>query len=279
VSCLAELHIAVRRTNRYGFDAASGVVEHWLQNEEAIPGSLMYGRVLSSLGQHRAFQGKSAEARRYFDRALAVFGRLSDQDTMLREQRQTAAYRALASLDDATLTAADRRPLMEAAGVGLDPAQIRELAAMGDGESRWRHHLLVRYLAERCKDHAAIDAYLDAYEHWKDGLSHPWGLIAAWRGMLLLRDHSRNAAKWYFQLGSNLYSGPTARGVSGLIRHAIRQAAYCAGVDGQPAVPAEIASLRTLLPAASRYIDALQHARPGDDPVDVLRRVLPFNVR
>ncbi|MBU6333050.1 MAG: hypothetical protein KGS47_01500 [Chloroflexi bacterium] len=82
-----------------------------------------------------------------------------------------------------------------------------------------------------------------------------------------------------FADGIAQYRGPMTRGTARLIGLAIRQAAWRAGVAVSPPRRSELAELRRALPQAAPAIDALERARPGDDPVDVLRRVLPFNVR
>lgn len=273
-ACFAALHVAVRRTNRFAFAEATAAIDGWLRRPEGEPGLLMHGRLLSSRGQHHAFLGRSSAAEADFAAALAVFGRLSDPVVVAQEQRQTATYRAIAALDNPALRVDERRALSVAAGVSFEPGAVTAAAASTVAHERWTHHLLLRVLAEEGTGAAAGVAYLSAYPEWSVGEGHPWGLIDAWRGVLLYRVGRLADSRVAFARSLGAFRG--AGGTLRLIGTVVQWAAWCAGAAG-PVELAQIGELRAELPHAAGSLDALHAFAPGSDPGLVLRRTLPFN--
>ncbi len=95
--CLADLHLAVAHTNAFDFSNARARLAPWADRDPAIPGRRLYGQVLSSRGQHAAFEGRPAAAVRTFDEAIAQFAALHDGGRL--DRAQTATYRAIAMMD------------------------------------------------------------------------------------------------------------------------------------------------------------------------------------
>lgn len=271
LACLAALHVAVRRTNAYAFDEASEALEPLLDVPELALGPNLTGRLHSSIGQHRAFQGDPEGALAAFETALASFDRISDPDERRRESAQTMTYLALAMLDLEDSEAA--RAGVDALVGGLDSERIGELARSGDDDSRWHHHALVRFLAEHGTE-ADVEAYLSAQQDWQSGRYHPWPLILTYRAVLL---HVRDAEAAWRLVREALGHLERARGTLAVIRAAIERVAGRLGLT--VAAPVDLAALREELPAAVAHLDALECLDCSGPLLEPLRAGLPFNFR
>jgi hypothetical protein len=277
--CQAELRLAVRETNRFAFAAASQALARWESWPVAVPGRQLWARVRSSLGQHAAFRGEYAQARAYFDEALAAFGELSDEQTAALEWGQTATYRAIATMDDPGRSAEDARATL-AALIGLERRAILAMAASDSPAEQYRHHTLLRYLVYRgtpCEQ----DAYLTGRREWKARPGHPWELIQTYRAILLHARGDRDGACDLIREAQGLVCdprlGPTLRFIAAVL-----------GVVGAgwgvawPGAKAQLDELEHALPLARPYIAATRAAleQAQRDPVaapELLRTALPFN--
>lgn len=283
--CRADLDRAVLATNRFEFDAASATLSRWREWSPPSPGLQMHGRVLSSFGQHEAFRGQFASARAYFDRALEIFGRLSDQDLAAAEQRHTGTYRAIAAMDDPALSTDERIDAVRKV-ITLSPESVAEMAASGDGIPKYPHHLLLRFLTSSLPGaHAGddprrpwIEAYLNHAEAWQSGSGHPWQLIQLYRA-LLVRSASEERARELIELAWGIAQAPDQGPTVRLIGAAIG----CIGQALGARITVEsdlLDALTAQLPAAADRIEFLRMALSDPiDPLELLTVVLPFNFR
>ncbi|MBQ6471980.1 MAG: hypothetical protein IJJ33_08350 [Victivallales bacterium] len=207
--CFAHLHLAVAQTNAFQFEEAQRILMEYTAlagvktDEEAsvsvrvrqamkalnpaIPGLRCYGQMLSSLGQHEAFQGNNQAAVEYFHQAISCFGQLTEDQA--GDIDQTRAYLVTSQMDCApddqeTKTELERylgAPLVEAA---------RRLAASDEDCDKYHHHILLRYLVlGRAPE--AVQAYLEQASRWKVGYGHPWELIEFYRALLVVSAQKR----------------------------------------------------------------------------------------
>lgn len=271
LACLAALHVAVRRTNRFEFAAASAALADLVEVPALALGPNLSGRLWSSLGQHTAFQGDAEAAIAAFDTALSFFDRISDPRERAAERAQTMTYRTISLLDGGD-DAACREGVAGLVG-GLEPERLRQFAGGGDDASRWHHHVVVRYLAEN-GDAEAQDAYITAQPGWGGGRNHPWPLIHTYRAVLL---HGRDVVGAHAEVGRALGLLAGASGTLAIMRAGIERVAARMGLDVDS--PTELSVLRRGVPAAGPWLDALEALPDSGDPLDPLRAALPFNFR
>ena len=82
--CFMDLHLAVSMTNSYNFTEARKMLDDWKEDScLRVIGYNYRGRVLSSYGQHDAFEGKYEEAAEHFNGALKMFESLSDKKNVV----------------------------------------------------------------------------------------------------------------------------------------------------------------------------------------------------
>lgn len=230
-ACEAILRIATTTTNLFEFDALRDAIDHWLTLPIGIPGLLNHGKLHSTLGQIDAFTGHPSAALMHFDKALECFKGLSDPQQAQRESEQTRSYRMLCQLD--TLLPISTQTLGPAAQ-DLYPALLdhfnqkppeaisRTLAHSGQ-EVRYQHYLWLRamiYMPEPLA--GARQAYCQLQSQWQMGQDHPWPLIAAYRGWLLLDAGQHAAASEHFQLAietcADAHHGPTLAWMAEVLR-------------------------------------------------------------
>ncbi len=275
--CQADLVRAVLMTNMFRFKHATEALSRWIGTEMVVPGQQNWARVQSSLGQHAAFVGALNQAEDYFVRAIEAFGGLSDPDVAAREIAQTATYRAIAAMDRGDLTIEEIRARV-ADVVSLDLDDIRALAADVDPATKYRHHLLLRYLAQHGSGEERA-AYLEQREDWDNDVGHPWQLIQAYRATLLRQDDPDEAVdhmKAGFDLVFSANQGPTMDligWVLGAIAMGWGHEDLFAGRD--------LDALEEELPAAEESFSLVRRAlnSPLDPPESLLRATLPFNFR
>jgi hypothetical protein len=274
--CHADLHLAVARTNRYDFKGAGVCLDRWKDLPVAVPGLKFWGQVRSSLGQHAAFEGDQVRAGAFFHEALAAFGRLSDPEARIKEIEQTNCYLAIALMDDLSVADGTVREAVVRVTGSLEKAMGSLPVEVSPGR-RFAHHLLLRWLVHR-KDQEAVAAYLATRSAWKEGEGHPWPLIELYRGILLRSTDAAEAVRLAMH-GALLAFEPGQEAVVRLIGACCRVIAADWGEPWEER-EVEIQALKEALPLAKAEIDALLAWKPGDgEPVDLLRRVLPFNFR
>ncbi|MCX8039212.1 MAG: hypothetical protein N3B15_01355 [Planctomycetota bacterium] len=273
--CHADLHRAVSATNRFDFAEASRMLVRWQGVAPAVVGLRRWGQLRSSEGQHRAFLGDFAGARRAFAEAIAAFERLSDPEERARELDQTRCYDAIAAMDDPEADDRAAKAALEAY-LGALPEAVPRLAASGDDE-RYRQHTLLRYLVHR-PDQQLADAYLGARHRWQEGFGHPWPLIQLYRA-ILLRDREADAARDLALQAATLAFAEEQGPVVHMIGACCRALAVAWGTPW-PEAESALAALRAALPLAAARLEAIGAfvQQPGP-PLALLRSVLPFNFR
>lgn len=274
--CHADLHLAVARTNRYEFGAATASLEKWVDLPVAVPGLQYWGQVKSSLGQHAAFLGRNSEAVAFFVEAISAFEKLSDPLIRQKEITQTSCYQAIAMMDDPTSSDEEVRNAVQSVTGSLSSV-AGELATDSSPASRYAHHLLVRWLVHR-GDEVTRSAYLAAESDWCVGEGHPWPLILLYRAILLHDEKPAIALQLALDGAACAFSsdqGPVVR----LIGACCRKVASGWGEPWTTEVE-ELKSLRLALPHAASQINELETCNGADSsPLTLLQTVLPFNFR
>ena len=275
--CQADLVRAVLMTNRFQFDWASRVLSRWLDKGKEVPGLQHWARVQSSLGQHQAFIGANDEAAHYFKRALDAFKGLSDKELAAREIAQTSTYRAIAAMDSGNTSPSQIRTLVSEV-VSLEIKDIRTLAADSSPETKYRHHLLVRYLASHGTDEERV-AYLEQWDAWDSDTGHPWQLIEAYRAIMVRSEEPDLAMSRMLSAHAIAFAaeeGPTMA----LIGRVLGAIAMGWGHDAL-FEERDLDGLQGELPAAKDRIEQIREAieKPLPPPEALLEAVLPFNFR
>lgn len=275
--CQSALRIAVACTNAFEFANAGAVLGQWRDQPAAVCGLLNRGKLLSSLGQVAAFTGDPTGAAALFDEALAHFARLSDPAEAERESAQTRIYRLIALMDQpganpAALGAAFKQhfgePLVQAA---------TSLALSGD-ERRYEQHVLLRALVQHPGLREAREAYLRQSGEWQVGEGHPWALIHAWRGWLLLDAGQNKAAGTAFRKAVELCREDGNGPILFWMGEVLAALAARLGIGTVKPDPEVQAKLKDLLPHAPH--DRLRLFEDQDaDPRTALAACLPFNFR
>lgn len=275
--CEADLRRAVIATNRFDFVGARAALARWHEVDPRVPGLQMWGRVQSSLGQHHAFEGRLAEARARFDAAIDAFGRLSDPRVRAGEQRHTGTYRAIAAMDDATVSDADARVVLEHVLGPLDEAVRRLSLSVADAD-KYALHLLLRWAFQRGDTALRARLVADA-PRWEVGVGHPWPLVCLYRALLLEKTGTPDAVRAVLQCGLDLAwapeQGPTVRFI-GLVIAAVLAAKGRRDVR----IPSQFDGLRAMLPCARDRLTRIEQAlsTPGNLH-DLINSSLPFNFR
>ncbi|MBM7115741.1 hypothetical protein [Archangium primigenium] len=275
--CQADLDRAVLATNRFDFRAATRALARWTDVAPAVPGLQHYGRIQSSLGQHAAFTGLYAEAEQLFLSALQAFSLLSDEDVARAEQRHTATYLAIATLDTPGASPERIRERVSAI-VPLSTDSIRRVAHSSAVSEKFAHHLLLRFLVSHGTPEERR-AYLDEREGWRTGEGHPWPLIELYRGLLHHQAGEIPESETRLLSGVELAlageQGPTLSFIGltiGLVGTQLGLAIHWP----RP----EVEALRRALPQAPwSTVTAALEGRWERGPLALLESCLPFNFR
>lgn len=286
-ACEALLRLTAATTNSFEFDVLLSSLEQWAKEPVAVPGLLNHAKVLSSIGQLHAFEGRLQEADQAFSKALAAFGRLTDPSQAKREQNQTRNYQLIARMDNPESPANELvAEVVSYLGALLHketPEAIsRSLAHSGQG-LHYEHHLWLRTLVRYPNElSSARSAYLEQAHQWQIETSHPWGLIEAYRSWLLLEAGQSEAAAKSMQHAIELCSqseyGFTLQWMAEVFR-TWAQVLHLSGVEGPsteererlkqnlPCAPHEALAHFAMLPPQSSHMQCLEQ----------LSLCLPFN--
>jgi hypothetical protein len=278
-ACHAHLRIAVAATNTFAFKQAYDMGLFWLAQPVGMVGRLNHAKVLSSLGQHSAFMQQHVQAIAYFDQALAQFALLSDPAEAEREAKQTHSYRLIALMDHPqTCPKILRVALEQYVGDNLTDAANRFAHSQTD---RFMHHVLVRALWQIADFADARRVYLEQRHHWQRGQGHPWPLIDAWRGCMLINAGWAEEATAYFKSAIvecfDDLNGNTLHWIGTVLltlSHRLN-----VGIIDQPL---DLSQLQGQLPHAPYQALADLQVCSGDDTTALMRHVtacLPFNFR
>ena len=274
--CQADLVVAVLNTNAFKFEDAASAIRRWRDQPVAVPGRRHWGRLESTRGQHAAFRGELRTAISHFRAAIVAFSKLSDRRIAASERAQTQTYLAIAAMDGgAESMAAVRAEVGHVAS--LAKGEIRRLARSSKPGEKYAHHLLVRFLYQDGTPDERRN-YLEAAgaAHWPTDTGHPWQLIEAYRGALLVECGDLEAAQERFCNAADLaLSGGLA-----LQYIAITLSIFGARALNEPVPPFldedAAKALRSALPDAPW--DILERAEELS-PSAFLRAALPFNFR
>jgi hypothetical protein len=189
-ACELVLRIAVSASNAFDFRCCEPVIDEWLALPVATVGLLNQAKLHSTKGQLLAFQGRNVEADACFMQARLSFDRLADQSSVRKDTQQSRTYQLFARLCNPAVGEADLRSglenyLMTVPGKHDRPL-FERLARSGQVE-RFAHQLALRALCE--KPHLfeqERQQYLAREGEWQTGEDHPWPLILAYRGWLLV---------------------------------------------------------------------------------------------
>jgi hypothetical protein len=275
--CQADLNRAVLATNRFDFQRATRALARWMNVPAAVPGLQHWGRVQSSLGQHAAFSGLYAEAETFFLAALKAFSLLSDEDTAKAEQRHTATFLAIATMDTPGAPPELIRERVSAV-LSLSLDSIRRMARSVAAHEKFAHHLLVRFLVAHGSQEERR-AYLSEQAEWGSGDGHPWPLIELYRALLLHQAGEVNESWAHIRSG---VEGALVEGqgpVMTFIGLVIGLAGAQLGMPSAGALP-NLETLRRTLPFAPwSAVDAAREGRWTQGPLPLVERCLPFIFR
>ncbi len=197
--CQVILRFATASTNFYEFNVAVSLIEKWLSEDIAIAGLLNHGKMHSTLGQIKAFNGQPAQAIAHFDQAIALFKQLSDQILAKKDIQQTNTYRLIA-LMDADTNGWQHELWQQFSEFGVSNEKIVKKLAKSGHESRYQQHLLLRAFITKPQafEHEIAD-YVSQSTDWQMDEDHPWQWIAAYRGYLLQSSNTILSQDWFAQ--------------------------------------------------------------------------------
>lgn len=278
---VAELHVALRLAvsdaNAFSFARAEARLAPWNPDENGrLTGSALWdGKILSSLGQYRAFQRDLAGACRFFRQALELFARLPE-DEKWRQSAQTQTYLAIAHMDRPNVDRAEVRRLVETA-LGQDIPTFAARMAGPDGiKNRYGHYLLTRYLSRwGTAEERAV--YLGSRQNWtREGsgfaAGHPWPLIQYHRWLMTDRDDIdlRKALAGTLQQAMGDRDMLTVEVITWAI--ALSMGALHPHMES---VSRRLHELAAILPDSENIVWQLLVAEGADE--QLAQRVLPFN--
>lgn len=275
--CQAFLRIAVACTNSFDFASARPLLTLWQEQAPAVVGLSYYGKVLSSLGQIEAFEGRPSAAIILFEQALAIFERLSDVHDRLREAKQTQIYRLIALCDEPSTTARTLAKALE--NFWQQPlTEIAATLAESDHHRRFEQYLLLRVLIHYPELVDARIAYLQKQATWQEGEGHPWPLIEAWRGWLLLAHGHKEKAQHAFMMAINTCRDSDQGAILHWIAEVLAALAQSLGLEAPLPNPTRLDMVQTRLPhipvaAVAQLALAPTHA----SQIRILNLCLPFN--
>ena len=279
--CFMDLHLAVAMTNAYQFEAARNMLKDW-EGEECIR-SIGYnykGRVLSSFGQHAAFEGDFEKAGAFFDEAIEMFHKLSDPHETTRECSQTRNYKIVNMV-------CQGKPLSEIWEEfqkqipGVQPEdRCRFFAQTGDFVHQYNLSLYLRILYTYVSHDKAclyeVEDYLKQSQDWVTHDFHPWTMISMYRALLYHSVGKEYLGRPYITLAIKKCHSNSV-GVMEILLATLKTIDnLCFG--GQRQINFE--RLTQNIPHAKPYIDALQlvmEPLEQKTPRDWLPKVLPFN--
>ncbi len=271
------LRLAVTDSNAFDFAGAEARLARW--NPQAggqLTGSAIWdGKILSSLGQYRAFQRDPVGGTYLLRQALERFDSVAtiDPGEAMRQGSQTSTYLATALMDSRSAKREEiEAAMVRALGCPI-AAAIKRLVQHPLERNSYPHWLLLRYLCTLGTDEER-GQYLKGCHKWAGerlGSTHPWPQIQYYRYLLAadnpdLRREVRNTLA--------RVRGKDNMPTVGLIVAAIAVSMGIFDPASEP-VRALLLQLGGWMPCAEPIVDELKVARPGDDP-NLARRLIPF---
>ncbi|MBQ2621476.1 MAG: hypothetical protein IJF84_09090 [Thermoguttaceae bacterium] len=194
LTCLTCLHVAVAYMNDFNFKTAYDVVKKWIAKDEAIPGRLYYGQVLSTIGQLNAFIGNQKEAAEACSLAIEKYEKLTEVSLIADNVNKTSSYKVIAMMDSDPVPENMTTELEKYLGRTLEEAADQFAVSANGGES-YMHHIFLRYLVHVNTPELKpiIEKYLSHKAEWKTGQFHPWEMIQFYRALLQTDTAARKA--------------------------------------------------------------------------------------
>ncbi len=282
-ACEMILRIAVAATNAFDFRCCEPVIDEWLGLPVATVGLLNHAKLHSTQGQLLAFQGRYIEAEACFLTARLQFSKLSDVTLVARDIDQSCVYQLSTRIRNPAVGANQYRDgllahLEKQIKTGKTPL-LGRLAASGQ-TLRFSHQLTVRSLLEKPEVFAEErQQYLAAIPQWQTGDDHPWPLIQAYRGWLLLEEGRSDKALALLQnaVDQCQQSGGATLHWMAVVLQAL---AIALGLNMATPTAQTLQDLQQRLPLANHT--ALQTLLSGRDQtqgqlLELLEQCLPFN--
>lgn len=274
------LRLASALSNIFQFAQAEDQLQKWdpRKGGRLTESELWDGKIWSSLGQYRAFQGDNAAAIPLFHKALACFAAWAeaDEDDAQKQQEQTYTYLAIATMDSPDGDADRVRAYVEKA-VGMSVAgAVTHWGNDPLADSRYQHYLLARYLAYRGTDAERADyrrfSHLWTLPDQGFGVGHPWPQIQYFRWRMVGESDAALRQGVATSLAQTRGSDhdPTVKFIWAAIAISMGE------LDPRKKdVQDMLRELGTQLPGAEAVVQQLLEATPGD--ALLAQRVLPFN--
>ncbi|MBP5544018.1 MAG: NACHT domain-containing protein [Kiritimatiellae bacterium] len=272
-----DLNVAVHFNDRFEFGKAEALLRQ-CREAPSFQSFRNRGRLLSSLGQSAALQGRYAEADDLFREALDAFSELGAESA--EEVDQTRVYRAFAALD---AKHPERLALVEAAlGAPLSEAAGRWEAVVG---YPYHEHLLVKTLWMLILDDDPsaskwVSSYLSTSARWGESRQHPWELILLYRGLLAWKT-DRTLANQCFEEWDEWFKSVPHGGTLSLIQGfgLVAMKRHCGRQVDQSQLESLLAPVAKALPNTAETVDALLRIAldTSPDSITKLWTLLPFN--
>lgn len=275
--CWAALHRAVQLSNSFQFKEAEMLVEKWKSIPAAVPGLAYYGRMLSTFGQHQAFQDNLKEAEIFFRKAIRAFSRLSNKTDAAHDINQTQAY-LLNVLMDMPDTPEEILEIEMSKYFAMPlQAAAKELASDNSDAKKYQQHILLRFLANNPQN-PAVKIYLQEQDNWQTAAGHPWQLIILYRALLLQDDKQQCLALLKDSLQSVQASNPGL--TLKFIETVITAIAFLYDSTYKNKVEELIKELEPKLTNISSNFEVLKdHLKNPMKAEELLKSTLPFNFR
>ena len=271
-ACEAALRIAISATNSFDFAGAVPFIENWLTQPVAVPGRLNYAKLHSTLGQLAAFRGEYDIAIGYFDNALGHFAKLSDQNLIASNSRQTNSYKAITLLDKGDTSASDTVCEVLHNATGKSGKQSVQQLARSGAPLRFEHYLMLRWLVSAPQENQPREDYLMVMESWQEGEGHPWMLINAYRAWLLADAGCTKEATYFLQQAIDQCAESENSAILQWMSHCFYALGESLKIQLDP-----IGQDYPGAPFPSEKMKELQVATTSAERINALNRLLPFN--
>lgn len=243
----------------------------------AVMGLRYHSELISSLGQHAAFEGDNATAVKFFRQAIEGIDRLSEEKLRMDEIGKTRAYLATAAMDAKDVSDDELRQIV-LDYLGKDPVEAAShLSSFEDVNDDYCHHILLRYIVSgRAPAEVGVN-YLARKRSWVHVIDgHPWELIEFYRS-ILVDDPTEKTDLLHRAIANCRARGLTLQVIGCVILNALVPLDSSAIDDYRR----NLSEIREGLPSlGSRRLAALERAAESPvDPLKLAKAVLPFNFR
>ncbi|MDO4587852.1 MAG: hypothetical protein Q4C95_11230 [Planctomycetia bacterium] len=275
--CNANLHLAVALTNNYDFNGAARLMDKWHSVPIETPGRQLYGRLLSTFGQHNAFLGHNEKACVDFRNAIKTFEKLSDPNESKLDISQTRAYLVNVLMDSGEKNVSELMNEFSLYFGGTLEEAAEKLSSSNDSGEKYAHHLLLRYLVSNRTEvsQKARAIYLDHRSNWKSGEGHPWEMIEFYRGLLLTDPlEQANLFRKAHEIVKN--EGATLQVIDAVLLGSL----LTLDSEVEDEYRQKVEQLKTSMPRLEERLTVLiDQPSKKRSPLELAAAVLPFNFR